>query len=89
MQNVLGCVHRMTVLGNQRKCEQELIARHIKSFRADALHNIPLIRAAGKNNIYVQSLTNLVIKKDIRRTPVPIQYIISYTLMTSSQIIHY
>ena len=77
MQNVLGCVCWMNVLGNHKKCEQQLIPRHIKSFRARALHNIPLIRAAGKDNIYVQWLTNLVIEKNISRAPVTIQYIIS------------
>ena len=65
MQNVLGCVRRMNILGNHRKCQQQLIPLHIKSFRARALHNIPLIRAARKDNTYVQLLTNLVIEKDI------------------------
>ena len=55
----------MNIWGNHRKCQQQLIPLHIKSFRARALHNIPLIRAARKDNTYVQLLTNLVIEKDI------------------------
>ena len=55
----------MNIWGNHRKCQQQLIPLHIKSFRARALHNIPLIRAARKDNTY-----QLVIEKDIYTTDI-------------------